>query len=124
MISLRRIVLFAALVSSFGSPILAAPTAEQRQEVKALEATITKAGNLYKEEKFKDSAELVRDVQAKMDQLVTSGGKDVLPLLDGLYGRLAKAHALLEIEGITLPELKKPEVPKAGSPTTAGASFV
>lgn len=114
----------AALTSS--ATALAAPTAEQRQEVKALETAVTKAGNLYKDGKHQDAAAAIRDVQARMEKLLADGGKEMIPLLESLHARLVRAHALLELEGVELPELKKLEMEKPAPAPAANAatSFV
>ncbi|MFM7845495.1 MAG: c-type cytochrome domain-containing protein [Planctomycetota bacterium] len=111
----------------------AAPsTAEEREAIRELSVSLTKAGNLYKEGKFKESADVVKDVQGKVETLAASGKRDLLPLIDPLYGKLERAHALLELEGLELPVLKKPRdvaadapaKPQPGAPGTGGVSFV
>lgn len=102
----------------------AAPTAKQREESRELGLAITKAGGLYKDGKLKEAADLLKDVQGRLEKLSTDGGKDVLPLVDPLFGKLERAHALLELEGITLPPLKKPtgEAPPAKPGEKPGAA--
>ncbi|HND50924.1 MAG TPA: hypothetical protein PLV92_00950 [Pirellulaceae bacterium] len=85
----------------------APPTADQREEARTLSVALTRAGNLFKEGKFKESADAVKDVQSKVEKLATTGGRDVMPLIEPLVGKLERAHALLELEGIELPPLKK-----------------
>jgi len=104
----------------------AAPTAEQRKQVSRIDSLISKAGNLFRDKKFQESSEAIKEAQELMENLAGSSGKDVLPLLDDSFRKLQKAHGLLELEGITLPELKKPadmigSKPAGGAAPPAGA---
>lgn len=92
----------------------APPTAAQRSEARDLSVAVTKAGNLFKDGKFKESADVLKDVQGRLEKLVAEGGADITPLVEPLFGKLERAHALLELEGVTLPPLKKPT--EAGAP--------
>ncbi len=106
----------------------AAPTAQQREKAKALETAVAKAGNLYLQGKYKECGEVLRQVQEEFDQLTADGNPDMIGLLEGIYPRLLKAHALLELEGVRLPPLKKPSVASQSAsvipPTMGGVSFV
>jgi mono/diheme cytochrome c family protein len=84
----------------------AAPTAEQRAELAAVSTLMTKAGNLFQNSKFKDAAEAVKEVQSRLEKLAASGDAQVVSQLEVIHKRLTNAHALLELEGIELPELK------------------
>lgn len=86
----------------------AAPTAEQRKQALALQAEIRKAGSLYKEGKFQESAELLAKVQEKAAALAQQTGPDAQRLLKAVYDSLEKAHALLEVEGVSLPPIVRP----------------
>ncbi len=55
------VVVAAFALLALGSPVWAAPTAEQRAEILALGTQMTKAGNLYKAGKFKEAADVVKD---------------------------------------------------------------
>ena len=117
------------IVVSLSVCAVAAPTAEQRDQMKEISTAITKAGNLFKSGKFKESADVIKDVQDKLDKLSTAGGKDLLPQLEALFTKLERAHALLELEGIDLPPLKKPSADAPASkpgekPASGDVSFV
>ena len=99
-------------------PAVAAPTAEQRQEILAISTLMTKAGNLFKAGKYKESGEAVKDAQARIEKLTAGADKATVEQLSPVHQRLSKAHALLELEGVTLPALKALEVP-ADKPATA-----
>ena len=96
------------------APILAVPNAEQRAEILSLGTLMTKAGNLFKAGKFKETAEVVKEAQARLEKLAEGADESVIDALQPLHKRLIQAHALLELEGVTLPELKKLEAKPAG----------
>jgi hypothetical protein len=105
----------------------AAPTAEQREELVAAANAVKKAGELYSAGKFKESGEAIKDAQARIEKLSETDDKALIAKLITLHKRLTKAHALLELEGVKLPELKpveaaaKPTAPaKPGDPAAAG----
>lgn len=105
-----------AIIGVLASPAGAAPTPAQREVISTLSVALTKAGNFFKQGKHAESAEIVKDVQAKVEKLAASD-KSLAPFLDPLYTKLERAHALLELEGIELPALKKPgEVEPEGKP--------
>jgi len=104
------------LVAMVVSPAWSAPTAAQREEISQLSVSLTKAGNLFKQGKHQESADLVKEVQGKVEKLAASD-KGLANFLDPLYAKLERAHALLELEGFELPPLKKPsEIEPEGKP--------
>jgi mono/diheme cytochrome c family protein len=109
----------------------AAPTAAQRAEIGAIGTLMTKAGNLFKENKFAESAEAVKEAQARLEKLAAEADQVTLGQLATIQKRLTNAHALLELEGLTLPELKPlesmakdPAAGPAGGDAAGGISFV
>lgn len=111
----------------FVSPLAAAPTAEQRAEFLAVGTAMTKAGNLFRVGKFKESGEAIKDAQALIEKLASSGDATIIAALNPAYERLTKAHALLELEGIKLPALKPLAAPQgmaAPAKPAAGAAAV
>src|SRR5687767_7462219 len=97
--------IFLCLATLFASKAAAAPTAEQRAEIGAIGTLITKAGNLFKASKFTESAEAIKDAQARVEKLSAGADEQLLSQLQPSHKRLTNAHALLELEGVTLPEL-------------------
>jgi hypothetical protein len=127
------VVVAAFALLALGSPVWAAPNAEQRAEILALGTQMTKAGNLYKAGKFKEAADVVKEAQARLDKLADGADAKLVEALSPLHKRLIQAHALLELEGVTLPELKpleakpaadKPAGGKPGEPAAAPAGAV
>jgi mono/diheme cytochrome c family protein len=78
---------------------------------------MTKAGNLFNAEKFKEAGDVVKEAQARLEKLTEGADAATIDQLKPLHAKLVKAHALLELEGVTLPELKPLEAkPAAGKP--------
>lgn len=107
--------------------IQAVPTREQQQELLAVNTLLTKAGNLYKQNKFAEAGEAVNQAQAKIEKLAAGGDELLINQLAAPYKRLLNAHALLEIEGVKLSEIKplekKSATTPAGAQGAAGVSF-
>lgn len=101
---------------------LAAPTAEQLKEINAVRAELAKAGTLYTQNKFKDAGQTLADAQARVEKLSAGAGDALLDAaLADLHKRLTRAHALLELEGVKLPELKSlEEMTAAAKPANPG----
>src|SRR5688572_28226374 len=104
---------------------LAAPTKEQQAEISTISTLLTRAGNLYKQGKNAEAGEAIKEAQAKIEKLGEGGDAQVVKALEGPYKRLLNAHALLEIEGVKLNEIKpleaKKPMPAGGAPLPAGA---
>ena len=110
-------VLCSIALAAWTPRLAAAPTAEQRAEIRALGTQMTKAGNLFKAGKFKETADVVKEAQARFDKLAEGADERMIEELLPVHKRLIQAHALLELEGVTLPELKPLEAkPAAGKP--------
>jgi len=111
-----------------GTTAWAAPTPAQREEILAISALISKAGNLFKAEKFKEAGEVVTEAQERLEKLAEDADAQMIGQLTAPYKKLTNAHALLELEGVKLPELKPLEAkakPKDGDKPAAGSvSFV
>jgi hypothetical protein len=115
-------VLCLVLTAGAARLVSAAPTAAQRQEMAAIGTLLTKAGNLFKDSKFKESGEAIKEAQTRLEKLAAEGDEQVAAQLTTPYNRLLRAHSLLELEGIKLPELKPLE--KKGDKPAAGAGTV
>lgn len=109
-----------AFLSFAACAAVAAPTAEQRQEIAAIGTLITRAGNLYKDGKVKESGEAVKEAQTRLEKLAGDGDEQVVAQLSNAYNRLLRAHSLLELEGVKLSELKP--LPKKSERPSGGAT--
>lgn len=112
----RGLLVVLALACGLGSVAIlsAAPTDAQRKELVTAANAIKKASELYTAGKFRESGESIKDAQARLEKLAESADKPLLAQIATLHKRLTKAHALLELEGIKLPELK--DIDSLGKP--------
>ena len=119
-IGIQRSLLVALAMALLANTATAAITAQQRREIAGLRTAVQRAGNLFSQEKFKESGQAVAEIQQSVAKLAAGGDADVLKQLESVYSSLQKAHALLELEGVSLPALKKlSEMAKpATAPTT------
>ncbi|RCS49263.1 hypothetical protein DTL42_12055 [Bremerella cremea] len=99
----------AALVLSsialMAEPILAAPTAEQREQLQAIKLDIRRTSNLLKRDMVPDSVELVRSIQTRMQTLADAQDAEIAAALEELTEQLAVSHGSLELDGYTLQPL-------------------
>ena len=107
--SYRVLAVFVALAASFSgvSGSFADTTPAQRREIAALKTELRKASSLFTKGEFDTSGSVVRQVQAKVEELAAGKDADLLKAMDDVYRRLVRAHALLELEGIELSPLRK-----------------
>ncbi len=106
----------------------AAATPAQVRAAKELNIQIRKAGALYSNGKYEDSAAVVEAVQAKLGELAKEADAALMRLLEPTHNRVVRAHALLELEGIELPAIvpleKAKPTPMPGGTPAGGVSFV
>ncbi len=88
-------------------------TAAQRAEILDLKKAVRRAGVLFTQKKFDESAKVLTDVQERFEKLTEGAEADLLRQADPLYKSLQKAHALMEFEGVKMKPLK----PIGGSST-------
>jgi mono/diheme cytochrome c family protein len=93
----------------------AVPTAEQKAEIEAVAEAMGRAATLFKEKKYQECGEAIREAQEKMEALGATGDRTILRQLELHHKRLTTAHALLELEGIELPAVKPLGEPKPAS---------
>ena len=93
----------------------AAPSPADQQRLEAAEGDLKEAARLYRDRQFRAAGDAVRKVQEAL-AASASNNEQLSGRRAKLYSRLAKAHALLELEGIKLPPLKLPEAPPPKKP--------
>jgi mono/diheme cytochrome c family protein len=107
----------AALMAAHG---LAAPTPEQLKSVQSAEEAMARAAKAFSAGQYKEAGAAVEEAQKHVSDL--KDARDLQKQVARIVPRLKKAHALLELEGISLPPLDLPETadnvkPKATSKT-------
>jgi mono/diheme cytochrome c family protein len=135
-----RTILSVALVASFSLAALiasrgvAAPTAEQIKSVQLADEAMARASKAFTAGQFKEAGAAVEEAQKYVSSL--RDVRDVQKPLARIVPRLRKAHALLELEGVSLPPLDLPgaangeikpkatgkTVPKKGTKTDRSAA--
>jgi hypothetical protein len=104
-------------------PLAAAPSAEQRAEIRAAEAAVRKAGNLYKSKKFAQAGEAIDQAQKIVAGLLAApNAKELRTPLALVRKQLARAHGLLELEGVKLAPLPADPQPEAAAASTVPAA--
>jgi hypothetical protein len=113
----------AAIIVLLISAIVALPawaivTKEQRAEIEAIGDAAKKIESLSKKGDFKQAAAGVKEIVPRYEKLASIDDKDIKRLLDPIYSRLNRIYGTLELEGETLPLLKKPGESAGPSATT------
>jgi hypothetical protein len=101
----------------------AAPTAEQRQEIEAITGLMVKAGTLFKENKFNEAGEAVKEAQTRLTKMAEGADQATLAQLAGIHQRVEVAHALLKGKGVDLPALEPMVAAKPAAKSKAKAAM-
>ena len=125
---MQRIVTSAAflltslLFNSIGQADGAELDRRQRAIVSSINATIVRAGKAYFEGKYESSGTEIRKALDQVDRATNLGNPDLYDAIVVHVDRISKAHAMLELEGISLPPFRRPPRPAATTPATASTS--
>lgn len=82
-----------------------AATAPSSAAVEAINATVAKATDLYKQEKYDECGQQISRAIQRLNVLVKAGDPDVMAQIQKLHGRTARAAELLATQGVTVPDL-------------------
>ena len=102
-----------ALIFCWGSSpgvqqgILSAAEAADQPSWAQIRADLRQAGKLYQSGQFQDAADLVKAVQSRLTTLSATTAAEQAEQ-KAVYRSLQKAQTLLELEGISLPQVAKP----------------
>ncbi|MGE0755684.1 MAG: c-type cytochrome domain-containing protein [Pirellulaceae bacterium] len=107
-----------------GGSLGAAPTAAQKRQLETLNNRLRKAGQLYAQQRWKESATDVQAIQKDFQKLADTKDEELLELLEPLYGRLVTAREKLKEQGVEIPELKKPGAAGGGEEPVSFAKQV
>jgi len=105
-------------------PLLAAPSAQARTQVRAVEAAVKRAGNLYRTKKFTDAAAALDQADEGLAGLAEADAMDLAGPIDGIRKRIAKARDLLKAAGVepAAPKSTAAGAPKSTSPGAPNAA--
>ncbi|HEY2415374.1 MAG TPA: c-type cytochrome domain-containing protein [Pirellulaceae bacterium] len=118
-----RLIAAAVVVVSLAVALFAAPTAEQRQEIEAINGLMAKAAALFNESKFKEAGETVKEVQTRLTKVAEDADQATIAQLAATYQRLGVAHALLKTKGVELPALEPLVAAKPAARSKAKAAM-
>ena len=90
----------------------------QRSIVTNITSSINRAGKLYFEGQFESSGEEIRKALKRVDLAVGTGSPDLYDALVSRLDRISQLHAMVELEGVSLPPFRRPERP-SGEPKMA-----
>ncbi len=112
------------LLSTAALQLLAAPTAEQREEIQAATELMVKAGALFNQNKFPEAGEAVKEAQEHVIKAADDADQATLAQLAPIHKRMEQAHAILKSKNVDLPPLEplpatKTAAKTAAKPTTA-----
>ncbi|MCA9133378.1 MAG: hypothetical protein KDA45_09495, partial [Planctomycetales bacterium] len=94
-----------SLSTPWGASLASAVTEQQRAQVAELVAGVQAAGQLYSAGEFLDAASRIAQLQESLVALLQSPDPSLHRMVRPIYARLARAHALLELEGAELAAL-------------------
>jgi len=110
------------VIATTARPAAAELTAGQKKSVAEIAEQLREAGTLYQSGSFVESGKKIEAVMAAIDKLIAAGGPEAFDALSPAFPRIATAHALLELEGVSLAPLIKPERPEVAKPAAAPRS--
>ena len=92
-------------------------TAGQKKAVAEIAVQIREAGTLYQSGNFAESGKKIDSAMAAIDKLVSNGGPEAFDAVAPAFPRIVNAHALLELEGVTMKPFVTPTRPEAAKAT-------
>jgi mono/diheme cytochrome c family protein len=108
---MNRIRILAELFLAFlvlGCQPVQAMTPQQKAKLNELSERTREAGKLYSAAKMEEAAKMVNQIQAELSKVLEDRPSPaLLRTAEPIYQKLARAHALLELEGVELDELPK-----------------
>lgn len=102
-----------ASIGVFAVPAKSAElTARERKMVETVNATVRRAGVGYSSGKHDEAAQSIRRAMDQIGIAMRTGNPDLYDALVPAIKRISKAHAMLEIEGVSLPPFRVPDRPE------------
>ncbi|MBI82088.1 MAG: hypothetical protein CMJ81_02740 [Planctomycetaceae bacterium] len=100
------IYLVLVLLTSFRSVTPQAVAEDRKRQIKDMDQSIARAGKLFKQGDFQESARLLREIQVQFGQLAERRDPTLTKALRKVHKSLKRAHVRLELEGFKLPPLQ------------------
>lgn len=108
--------ILAAVVLVLAAPVTSGAAdldRRQRAVVTSLAAKITRAGREYFEGRYERSAREIREALKQVHEVSQQGSPELYDAIVSHIDKISRAHALLELEGISLPPFERPPRPTA-----------
>ena len=86
----------------------AAPSPEQRKQVRAADAALKRSASLYRSQRFAEAGEAFQDAQQQLGALGDADSRELAALTAPLRKQLTRLRDLLEAEGVKLTAAKTP----------------
>ncbi len=107
------LILFALTTNLFATEL----SKREKKVVAEIEATIRAAAKEYSSDHYEQAGEAVRQAMQQLDLALQEGSPDLFEVLQPAINRVARAHTLIEFEGITLPPFRPPSRPQRATGT-------
>ncbi|MFK8114119.1 MAG: c-type cytochrome domain-containing protein [Rubripirellula sp.] len=85
----------------------------QKRMVKAINASVLQAGVRFKAGEYEAAGEKIREAMGQIETATKDGSPELFDAIEPAMARIAKAHTLLEFEGVALPPFRRPTRPAA-----------
>ncbi|WP_167546582.1 c-type cytochrome domain-containing protein [Stieleria maiorica] len=92
----------------------------QKAIVSTIGATITRAGKDYFEGKYESSGNEIRKALEQVERAVDLGSPELYDAIVVHIDKISRAHAMLELEGVSLPPFRRPARP-TGTPSMSAS---
>lgn len=110
---MRQLIIVLCLAPMMASELAAELTSRQRSIVRGVNAAVAKAGEAYKAGDYDAAGGHIQRAIKQIDLAVKTGSPELFDALQPAIQRIAKAHTMLEFEGVSLPPLRQPKRPQA-----------
>ncbi len=94
----------------------------QKAIVSTIGATINRAGKAYFEGKYDSSGNEIRKALEQVERAVDLGSPELYDAITVHIDKISRAHAMLELEGISLPPFRRPPRPTGTASTPMASS--
>jgi mono/diheme cytochrome c family protein len=110
---MRQLIIVLSLALMVASELAAELTSRERSIVRSVNTAVAKAGETYKAGDYDAAGSHIQRAIKQIDLAVKAGSPDLFDALQPAIQRIAKAHTMLEFEGVTLPPFRQPKRPQA-----------
>lgn len=106
---MRPLIALLCLTLTVASTMAAGLTSREKSIVAAVNASVAKAGATYKAGDYDGAGQHITKAMRQIELALKVGSSDLYDSLEPAMARIAKAHTLLEFEGVSLPPFRRPK---------------